>query len=88
MKPFETLIRRVKRDLTRPGTSLTTFPSVATRILEDFEYPWTKDQLDAALSDWFLKSGELPEQAEIVVKVREWIVKNVLYQFEIDLVLR
>jgi hypothetical protein len=65
MKPFEILIRRVKRDLTKAGTSLTTFPRIATRILEDFEYDWSKDQLDSALSDWFLKSGELPEQVSL-----------------------
>ena len=65
MKPFQTLIARVKRDLTKAGTSLTAFPAVATRILEDFEYDWSKDQLDAALSDWFRSSGELPEQVSL-----------------------
>ncbi len=65
MKPFKTLVRRVRRDLTKAGTSLTTFPAVATRILEDFDYVWTKDQLDAALSDWMLNSGELPEQVSL-----------------------
>lgn len=65
MKPFETLLRQVKRELTRAGTSLTTFPKVATRLLDDFEYDWSKDQLDAALRDWFLKPGGLPEQVSL-----------------------
>jgi len=65
MKPFETLIRRVRRELGKAGTSLRTFPAVATRILEQFDYAWSPEQLDEALGRWLRTSRELPEQVSL-----------------------
>jgi hypothetical protein len=65
MNPFAALVKRATRELPKPGAALDAFPDVATRLLTDFEYGLTQDQLDEGLARWFLKTAELPEQVSL-----------------------
>ena len=65
MKPFRTLISRVERESKKIRSKLNAFPSLATRLLTDFEYDWSQDRLDQELTRWFSKSAPLPEQVSL-----------------------
>ncbi len=65
MNPFQSLVNRARREWAGPRIRLDTFPEIATRLLTEFQYDLTQDQLDQALSRWFLNTGMLPEQVSL-----------------------
>jgi len=65
MNPFENLVRRTEREWNRSRRKLDAFPEIATRLLTEFEYRLSMDQLDQVLARWFLDAAELPEQASL-----------------------
>ncbi len=65
MRPFRTLVDRVEREWTRTRGRLAAFPELAARLLRDFDYDLTQDQLDRALARGFRDGGRLPEQVSL-----------------------
>jgi hypothetical protein len=65
MNPFKTLIRRAEREWTRTRHRLAAFPEIAAKLLREFEYDLTQDQLDRWLARWFREAGALPEQVSL-----------------------
>jgi|SRR5579862_2349047 len=65
MDPFRTLVKRLKREWNGTTPTLDSFPDRATRLLTDFEYDFTKEQLDQHLARWLVQSPELPEQVSL-----------------------
>ena len=65
MNPFRTLIRRAEREWTRTRNKLAAFPETAARLLREFEYDLSQDQLDRWLAQWFREAGGLPEQVNL-----------------------
>jgi hypothetical protein len=65
MNPFKLLIGRVEREWDRTRHQLDAFPDLATRLLTEFEYGLSKDQLDRLLARWFPRPAALPEQVSL-----------------------
>ena len=65
MDPFESLVKRAERAWGRARNKLDAFPDFATRLLTEFEYGFSKGQLDQGLTRWFLRAAELPEQVSL-----------------------
>jgi len=65
MNPFQALVRRAEREWIRTRGRVAAFPEIAARLLREFEYPLTQDQLDRWLAGWLRDSGKLPEQASL-----------------------
>jgi hypothetical protein len=65
MNPFKTLVRRAEREWIRTRRRLAAFPEIAARLLREFEYDLTQDQLDRWLARWFRESATLPEQVSL-----------------------
>src|SRR3954463_3063443 len=65
MNPFSPLIRRAEREWKRTKNRLGAFPDAATRLLTDFDYRLSQNQLDQSLPRWVSKSVRLPEQVAL-----------------------
>jgi hypothetical protein len=65
MDPFEGLGRRAERAWARAGDKLAAFPGIATRLLREFEYGFSQDQLDRHLARRLLSPAPLPEQVSL-----------------------
>src|SRR5579863_7944072 len=65
MNPFQALVRRTEREWTRTQGRVAAFPETAARLLREFDYPLTQDQLDQWLAGWFRDSRRLPEQVSL-----------------------
>lgn len=65
VKPFRTLVDRADREWKKTRHGLRSFPDMAARLLEDFEYDWTLERLDQELARWFLSVRRLPEQVSL-----------------------
>lgn len=65
MNPFESLVKRAKREWARTRNKLDAFPDLATRLLAEFEYGFGKDRLNEGLARWFLNAAQLPEQVSL-----------------------
>jgi hypothetical protein len=65
MKPMDAIARRVALEWRRANGNLASFPGIATRALEAFDYDLTKNQLDEALGRWLLKTSTLPDQVNL-----------------------
>lgn len=65
MNPFGTLVKRAEREWTRTRNRLAAFPAIAARLLTEFEYGLSQNQLDRWLAKWFRDSVRLPEQVSL-----------------------
>ncbi len=65
MNPFQALVRRTEREWIRTRGRVAGFPEIAARLLREFEYPLTQDQLDRWLAGFLRDSGRLPEQVSL-----------------------
>jgi len=62
MNAFKSLVNQAKHQWAGSKHRLDAFPDLATRLLTEFEYRWSQDQLEMELARWFLNAAELPEQ--------------------------
>ncbi len=58
-------MKRAEREWTRTRNRLAAFPETATRLLREFDYDLTQDQLDRRLARWFRDARRLPEQVSL-----------------------
>jgi len=65
MDPFKSLVKQAEREWTRTRTRLAAFPEIAARLLTEFEYDLTQDQLDRWLARWLRGAAALPEQVSL-----------------------
>jgi len=65
MNPFRTLVKRAEREWTGTRSRLAAFPEIAARLLRDFEYDLTQDQLDRWLARWLRETAKLPDQVSL-----------------------
>ncbi len=65
MNPFQGLVRRTERVWIRTRGRVGAFPEIAARLLREFEYSLTQDELDRWLAGWLRDSGRLPEQVSL-----------------------
>jgi hypothetical protein len=65
MKPILDLARELTLDWRRARGRLASFPGIATRALERFDYDLTQQELDETLGRWLLKTSPLPDQVNL-----------------------